>query len=96
MLELKKGLSNRYATKSAFDVSFSANPDWAVNQLLCRACYFTASLLRVQERCVLVQQHTKKKEAVSVLNMVEDSIVAVCFHACHHVRIGCIPGASVS
>ncbi len=45
--------------------------------------------------CVLVQQHTKKKEAV-VLNMVQDSIVAVCLHACYHVRIGCIPGVSVS
>jgi hypothetical protein len=51
-------------------MSFATNPDRAVNQLPCGACFFTASLLRVQEHCVLVQQHTKKKEAVSVLNMV--------------------------
>ena len=95
MWELKKG-ANRYATKSATDEPFSANPYRAVNQLLRGACTFTASLLRVQEHCVLVQQHTQKKEAVSILNMVQDSIVAVCLHACYHVRIGCIPGVSVS
>jgi hypothetical protein len=95
MRELKKG-ANRYATKSAIDVPFSAYPYRAVSQLLCGACFFTASLLRVQEHCVLVQQHTKKKEAVRVLNMVHDSIVAVCLHACYHVRIGCIPDVSVS
>ncbi len=73
---LEKG-ANRYATKSAIEEPFSANPYRTVNQLPCRACTFTASLLRVQKHCVLVQQTTKKKEAVSVLNMVQDSIVAV-------------------
>ena len=28
--------------------------------------------------------------------MVQNAIVTVCFHACHHVRTGCIPDVGVS
>jgi hypothetical protein len=28
--------------------------------------------------------------------MVQNAIVTVCFHACHHVSIGCIPDVGVS
>jgi hypothetical protein len=74
-------VADGHAAKSTVHMSFATNPDRAVNQLPCGACTLTGSLLCVQEHCVLVQQHTKKKEAVSVLNMVQDTIVTVGFNA---------------
>ena len=92
---LKKG-ANGHAAKSTFHGPIASNPDRAVNQVLRRACNLTFSFLCVKEHCVLMQQTTKQKETVRVLNMIHDGIVAVGFDACHHVSIGCIPDVGVS